>query len=337
MGTINLIQLAKHLGLSKSTVSRALKDSYDISAETKARVYAAAKELNYQPNPYASSLRRHISKTIALVIPLVENNFFSMVIKGIQAEAHKRNYHVLLYLSNDEPERERSIFQLLQTGRVDGVITSTVSMDHQVDHIRDFINKGKPVIFIDRVSAAIPATRITTDDVESAFRATELLIKKGCRRISYMYVLRDFSIGQRRFEGYKKALQAYDIPFDKSLVVDASQDYNKNQQLIYDLLSREDRPDGILSPVEKMAITSYYVCQELGLSIPDDVKIISYSNLSFASLLSPALTTVVPPAFEMGERATHLLLNSIERKLYKLQDDDIIMPSTIIERESTRI
>lgn len=335
MGTVNLIQLAQHLGLSKSTVSRALKDSYDISAVTKARVFAAAKALNYQPNPYASSLRRHISKTIALVIPQVENNFFGMVIKGIQTEAHKRNYHVLLYLSNDEPERERSIFQLLETGRVDGVITSTVSQDHQVDHIRDFINKGRPVIFIDRVCSTIPATRITTDDVESAFRATELLIKKGCKRISYMYVLRDFSIGQRRFEGYQHALHAYGIPFDKSLVVDASQDYDKNQQLIHDLLCREDRPDGILSPVEKIAITSYYVCQALGLSIPDDVKIISYSNLSFASLLSPALTTVHPPAYEMGQHAAHLLLNSFERKGYRLRDEDVIMPASIMEREST--
>lgn len=337
MGSVNLLQLAQHLGLSKSTVSRALKDSYDISASTKERVFAAAKELNYQPNPYASSLRRQFSKTIALVIPQVENNFFSMVVKGIQAEAHQRNYHLLLYLSDDDPQREKNIFQLLENGRVDGVITSTVCLDNDVKHIEDFINKGRPVVFIDRVCCSIPSTRITTDDVDSAFRATELLIQKGCKRISYMYVLRDFSIGKRRYEGYRKALEQYHIPYDDSLVVYASQDYDNNFRLIKELLSRPDRPDGILSPVEKMAITSYYVCTELNIRIPNDIKIISFSNLSFASLLAPALSTVVPPAFEIGELAARYLFNSFEKRKYKLQDEELIIPAVIQERASTSI
>lgn len=337
MGTVNIVQLAAHLGLSKSTVSRALKDSHEISAATKERVFAAASALNYQPNPYASSLRRHFSKTIAIVIPQVENNFFASVIRGVQTESHKRNYHVLLYLSNDEPQRERAIFGLLESGRVDGVITSTVSTDDQVDHIREFMAKGRPVIFIDRISGSIQGTKITTDDVESACHATELLISKGCRRIAYMYVLRDFSIGTRRFAGYLNALAKHGIPFDESLIVYGSQDYDNNRLLIERLLSRPDRPDGILSPVEKMAITSYEVCKAIGLHIPQDIRIISYSNLAFAGLLAPSLTTVVPPAFEMGEKAAHLLLNSFERRKNRLLDEEIILPATIVERDSTGI
>lgn len=335
MGSVNLFQLATHLGLSKSTVSRALKDSYDISAATKERVLAAAKELNYQPNPYASSLKQHFSKTIALVIPQVENNFFSMVVKGIQAEAHQRNYHLLLYLSDDDPQREKNIFHLLENGRVDGVITSTVCLDNDVQHIKDFKDKGRPVVFIDRVCCSIPSTRITTDDVDSAFRATELLIQKGCKRISYMYVLRDFSIGKRRFEGYLKALAKHNIPYDDSLVVYGSQDYDENYRSIRELLTRDVRPDGILSPVEKMAITSYYVCNELKINIPDDIKVISYSNLSFASLLAPALSTVVPPAFEIGEMAARYLFNSFENRRFILQDEELIIPAIIQERAST--
>jgi LacI family transcriptional regulator len=335
MSSVNIIQLAKLLGLSKSTVSRALKDSYEISAATKERVFAAAKELNYQPNPYASSLRKHNSKTIAVVLPQVENNFFATVIKGIQAVAHERDYHVLLYLTSDDPEKEASIFRLLQSGRVDGVILSVVSKDDHVEHIQEMLAAGKPVIFIDRVCETVEATKITTDDVESAFRATELLIRKGCQRIAYMYVLRDFSIGVRRYEGFQKALAQYKIKLDESLVVKGTQDYDSNYQAIKKLLLSKNRPDGILSPVEKMAITSYYVCEELKLNIPKDIKIISYTNLSFASLLSPSLTTVVPPAYEMGVKAATLLINSFEKKKFKLLNEEIIMPSVIVERAST--
>jgi LacI family transcriptional regulator len=335
MRTVNLIQLAQHLGLSKSTVSRALKDSHEISVATKERVFAAAKELNYQPNPYASSLRKHFSKTIAVVLPQVDNHFFASAIKGIQMEAHKRDYHVLLYLTDDDPVKEAEIFQLLQSGRVDGVIMSVVSTDDRVDHIRELKAMGKPVIFFDRICETVEGPKITSDDVESACRATELLIRKGCTRIAYMYVLRDFSIGKRRFEGYLKALQKHKIPFDDSMVIYGSQDYDMNYSLIKNLLLRSDRPTGIISPVEKMAITSYYVCKDLKLDIPQEVKIISYSNLSFASLLSPSLTTVVPPAYDMGARAANLLLNSFERKKYKLLNEEIILPAVIEERQST--
>lgn len=335
MSSVNIIQLANYLGLSKSTVSRALKDSHEISNATKQRVFEAAKELNYQPNPYASSLRKHNSKTIAVVLPQVENNFFATAIKGIQSVARERDYHVLLYLTYDDPEKEAAIFRMLESGRVDGVVLSVVSKEDNIQHIKDMIQMGKPVVFIDRVCENIEATKITTDDVESAFRATELLINKGCKRIAYMYVLRDFSVGRRRYEGYLKALKQYGLEFDESLVVNGTQDYDSNFQLIKKLLQSSNRPDGILSPVEKMAITSYYVCEELNLSIPNDIKIISYSNLSFASLLSPSLTTVVPPAFEMGVKAATLMLNSFEKKKYKLLNEEIILPAIIEERKST--
>lgn len=335
MSSINLLQLANHLGLSKSTVSRALRDSYEISLATRQKVQQAAKELNYQPNPYASGLRKHVSKTIAVVLPQVENNLFATIIKGIHSVAQQRDYHVLLYLTYDDPELEAGIFRFLQSGRVDGVILSVVSKDDQVQHIKDMMASGKPVIFIDRISEQIEATKITTNDLESSFQATELLIKKGCRKIVFLYVLRDFSIGKRRFEGYKKALEHYQIPFDETLVLKCSQDYDNNYQLLKQLLEERKDIDGILSPVEKMAITSYFVCDELKIAIPEKIKIASYTNLSFASLLSPALTTIVPPGFEMGKMAATLMLNSFEKKKFALKNEEIILPASICERMST--
>ncbi|HAI84560.1 MAG TPA: LacI family transcriptional regulator [Chitinophagaceae bacterium] len=337
MGTVNLVQLAKALGLSKSTVSKALKDSHETSAATKERVKAMAKELNYQPNPYASSLRKHKSKTIAVVMPQVDNNFLATAIKGIQMVAHQREYHVLLYLTYDDPEREKTIFNVLKSGRVDGIIISTVCTDDDMEHIKEITDLGVSVVFFDRICESFPTTKVTANDVESAFQAVEHLIQQGCKRIAYMYVLQNFSIGKRRLEGYVKALEKHNIPIDESLILRCDQDYEGNYQLLKSLLNGSNRPDGILSPVEKMAITAYYVCDELQLNIPNDVKIISFTCLSFASLLSPSLTTVVPPAYEMGEKVATLLMNSLEKKKYKLYNEEIHLPATIIERNSTRL
>jgi len=334
MDSVNLSQLALHLGLSKSTVSKALKDSYEISVETKKRVKALAKELNYQPNPYASSLRKHKSKTIAVILPQVDNNFLASTIKGIQSIAQERDYHVLLYLTYDNPQKEIDIFNLLKSGRVDGIIISTVSEDDKIQHIEEMA-ETVPVVFIDRVCENFNTAKITTDDVNAACTGVEHLIEKGCRRIAYMYVLQHFSIGKRRLEGYLKALAKHNLPVEESLILKCNQDYDGNYKLVKDLLLSENKPDGILSPVEKMAITSYYVCEEIGLRIPQDIKIISFSNLAFASLLSPSLTTITPPAFEMGQKAATLLLNSFEKKKYGLTNENIILPATIIDREST--
>jgi LacI family transcriptional regulator len=337
MKTVNLFQLAQALGLSKSTVSKALKDSYEISTATKDKVKAMAKELNYQPNPYASSLRKHRSKTIAVILPQVDNNFLATAIKGIHAIANERGYHVLLYLTYDNPDREKSIFNELTTGRVDGVIISTVCTDDNVGHIQDLADSGVSIIFFDRICEKFTTTKITTNDTESAALATEHLLASGCKKIAYMYVLQNFSVGERRFRGYLQALEKNNILVDEKMIIRCNQDYDANYALIKKLLSGRKRPDGIVSPVEKMAITTYYVCEELGIKIPEQLKIISFTSLSFASLLSPSLTAVVPPAYEMGERAAVLLLNSLEKKKYRLYDEEVMIPSTIVPRRSTAL
>lgn len=337
MGSVNLVELAKALGLSKSTVSKALKDSYEISVATKEKVRAMAKELNYQPNPYASSLRKHKSKTIAVVLPQVDNNFLASAIKGIQTIAHERNYHVLLYLTYDDPQKEKSIFNVLKSGRVDGIIISTVCTDDDMEHIQELHTSGIPIVFFDRICESFPTTKVVTNDVESSLQATELLIRQGCKKIAFTYVLQNFSIGRRRFEGYKKALEKNGIALDENLILKCDQDYESNYQLLKQLLLSENKPDAIVSPVEKMAITAYYVCEELNIKIPEDLKIISFTSLPFASLLSPSLTTVTPPAYEMGEKVVNLLLNSLEKKKYKLYNEEILIPSVINERLSTKV
>jgi LacI family transcriptional regulator len=335
MKQINISDLAKALNVAKSTVSKALRDSHNISTKTKDRVKAMAMEMDYQPNPHASSLKNHKSNTIALIVPDTTNHFFSTAIKAVQLVGYERGYHVLAYSTLDDAEKEKSIFSLLKNGRVDGVIMSTVNDAGHIDHIKEFAGKGYPVIFFDRVCEDFDGVKIITNDLEIASDATEFLINKGCKRVAFLSVLKDFSIGNNRLKGYMNALEKNKIPLDESLILNGSMDYENNHKLIREMLTGTNPPDGVLAPVEKMAITCYFVCKELKINIPKQLKVVSYSNLEYASLLSPGLTTITQPAFEMGTIAATMMFNSFEKKKYRLKNETIVIPSVFTERDST--
>jgi LacI family transcriptional regulator len=331
---INLKELAQELNLSIATVSRALRDSHEVSDKTKKRVLALAEKLNYYPNPFASSLRAQKSKTIAVIIPEIDNNFFSLAIKGIEEIAQLRDYHVLIYLSHENAQREIAITRHLQNGRVDGILMSASSETNNVDHLLRLQEKKIPLVFFDRVCEGLNSPKVTTDDYESGFNATAHLIDKGCKRIAYLQVSKTSSIGKNRFKGYVDALKKNKILFDQSLVLFDKYDHELNYQMIKDLLTTKIPPDGIFASVESLAITTYYVCNDIGLHIPDNLKIISFSNLTTAPLLCPSLTTITQPAFNIGKEAATILFRLLKKNSYYLEKD-IVLSSTLIQRRST--
>lgn len=332
---VNLKRLAQELNLSIATISRALQDSHEVSAETKEKVWALAKQLNYVPNPYASSLRRQKSKTIGVVIPEIANNFFTLAINGIEEIAQTKGYHVLIYLTHDKLQKEISIIQHLQNGRVDGILLSVSGETDSCEHI-ELSNKKIPIVFFDRVCEEIIDTaRVTTDDYESGFKATEHLIESGCKKIAYLHVSKNLSIGKKRMEGYLKALQKYNIDHNEDFVIYGSNNDDDNYNKVKDLLSKKNRPDGIFASVENLAITTYYVCNDLGLAIPEQVKVISFSNLATAPLLCPSLTTITQPAFNIGKEAASILLQKLKKNSYA-SNDNIVLTSTLIVRNSTK-
>ncbi|MEX6688372.1 LacI family DNA-binding transcriptional regulator [Danxiaibacter flavus] len=335
MEPVNLKYLAKELGLATSTVSRALRNSHEISDETKQRVMAMAKKLNYEPNPYASSLRKQKSKTIGVIIPEIANNFFILVINGIEAIAREKNYHVLIYLTHEDYEREKYIVQHLQNGRVDGILMSVSSETVNVDHLMDLQDKGLPIVFFDRVCESIPTAKVTTDDYNCGYLATEHLIKQGCKNVAYFSFSRQ-SINSKRMAGYEDALKKYGIPLKPHLIVSGTTNDTENYKLIKKLLSSKQRPDGIFSAVEKMAVSTYNVCADIGLNIPNDIKIVSFSNLEVAPLLHPSLTTITQPAFDIGKEAVSILFKSLEKKNYTLPDETFILKSALVVRDSTK-
>src|SRR4051794_22907339 len=210
MTEVNIRSLAKELNLSISTVSKALKDSYEISIETKNRVTALAKKLNYYPNPYASSLRRKKSNTVAVVIPEVADSFFSGAIKGVEEIAQTKGYHVLIYLTYESYLKEKKILEEFNNGRVDGLLMSVSSETFDVEHIRD-LHSNIPVVFFDRAVDELKTASITTNDFESSCIATKHLLRCGCTNIVYLSISEYLSIDHARIEGFRQALSEQDI------------------------------------------------------------------------------------------------------------------------------
>lgn len=334
MESINIKQLAKALNLSTSTVSRAFRDNSDISKETKEKILSKAKELNYQPNHYASNLREQKSKTIAVIVPELANNFFSQAIRGIERIARDKGYHILIYATEDDYEKEVSFIRHLHNGRADGIIMSVSGEANDHTYLNELSQNRLPLVFFDRVYEDIITPRVITNDYDSSFSATQHLIKQGCKEIAYLVINKNLSIGKFRMQGYLDALEKHHIPFDDRLVVDCTNSYAKNDAILKRLLL-DIKPDGIFTSVERLAFATYYACYDLNISIPDQLKVIGFSSLEIAPLLNPSLTTVTQPATKIGIAAANLLFKMLETPGAVNPSEKIILNSKLIKRRST--
>ncbi|GGH08686.1 LacI family DNA-binding transcriptional regulator [Pedobacter zeae] len=335
MDSINIKKLAEALNLSTSTISRAFRDNSDINSATKARILAKAKELNYQPNHYASNLREQKSKTIAVIVPELANNYFSQAIHGIERVARENGYHILIYVTDDEYQKEVTFIRHLHNGRADGIIMSVSGEADDHNYLNKFGSKRLPLVFFDRIYEDIDTPRVITNDYNSSFLATEHLIEQGCTRIAYLVVNKSLSIGKTRMQGYLDALAKHQVPFEENLIVDCSNSYEENSVIIKEALTQL-KPDGIFTSVERLAFATYYACYDLNISIPKALKVISFSSLEIAPLLNPSLTTITQPATEIGEEAAKLLFTILDDRADKSPSNEVVLTSKIIKRNSTR-
>ena len=335
MSKVNLKDLAKALNISVSSVSKALRDSYEIGDETKKKVIAKAQQMGYNPNPYAGFLRNQKSKTIAIVIPELTNNYFVQAISGAESIAQENNYHLLIYTTNDNKDKESGILKHLINGRVDGVLMSVSSNTSQYENINELIQAGIPVVFFDRICHEIETAKITTNDFASGFMATEHLIQVGCKKIAYLSISEHLSIDHKRRQGYLEALNKHDIRFDNNLIIQCGSDEKSNLLKIKKLLLGNNKPDGIFASVERLALTTYHVCKNNDIKIPKDVKIISFSNLRTADLLNPSLTTITQPAFEIGKEAAIILFKHLSKRKSIISNENIVINSELTIRGST--
>lgn len=335
MKGINMIQLAKELGLSVSTVSKALGDSYEISASTKKRVLELAKYYNYKPNPFASNLRKKKSKQIAVIIPDVVNNFFALTVDGIESVTMNKNYDTFIYLTHENLEREKAVLDHLESGLTSGLIISVCTGREGYGHFQQFYENTKlPIVFFDRVPDLLQFPKVITNNYESTFESTTRLVKSGVKKPVFLTTEEPLYTSIERRRGFQAALVSQHIPFSDDMIIECSDDMDKIYAVIKRLLSNRKRPDGIFASIEKYAITTYQVCKDLKINIPREVKIIGMTNLRTAALLNPSLSTLSQPAFEMGREAASLLIKMIEKKSYAAANDIIVLNNELTIRES---
>ncbi|AOM79443.1 LacI family DNA-binding transcriptional regulator [Pedobacter steynii] len=334
MGNITIKMLAKELNLSTAAVSKALNDSHEISESTKQRVLELAAALNYVPHPYAGSLREKKSNTIAVVIPEVADSFFSLALNGIESVAIEKGYHALIYLTHERFEREKTILKDLESGRVDGVIMSLTMKTNTFGHLKT-LNKIVPMVFFDRVCEEIDTAKITTNDEECGYQATQHLIDQDCKKIAILSISDSLSISSKRMQGYQRALLDSGRAYDASCVIDYSEDPAENLEQLRKAFKAAGRPDGIVATVSKMTTDIYLVAMELGLRIPEDLKVVSFSNDSTVAILNPSLTTITQPAFEMGELAANILFRALKKKDLIWTEESRVLPSQLFIRNSS--
>jgi LacI family transcriptional regulator len=339
MKDATLKEIATQLGISITTVSKALKNYSDVSEKTKKAVINLATELNYTPNSFAVNLRTKESKTIGLIIPTVVHHFFSNVIEGILEEAEKRNYMVIILQSNENYELEKKQVALLLNKRVDGILISLSNGTGEFDHLKTILANKTPLVLFDKIAKIINCSKVTINDRKAAYDAVTYLIKKGYKKIAHF---RGSYIPQNaidRFLGYKKALEDNNIVYDSSLIYlcENNLDFEDGYENAKKIITEHPDIDAIFAVTDLVAIGIIKYFNEIGIPIPKQIAVFGFSNWFMSSIISPKLTTIDQPGFEIGKKSATILFDEINSKKNNepIVFQSIELETSIIEREST--
>ena len=337
MKETTLKEIAETLGISITTVSKALKNYPDVSEKTRKAVVALADELNYTPNSFAVNLRTKESKTIGLIIPEVVHHFFSNVINGIIAEAEKKGYLVIILQSNESLELEKKQVALLVNKRVDGIIMSLSNESNNDFHIKEILRKEIPFVQFDKISKLIPSSKVIINDQKAAMEAVQHLIDKGCKKITHIRGPENPQNAIDRFIGYKKALEKNGIPYDSKLVYTCKNvTFEEGVEFAKQIVEEHPDVDGIFVITDLVAVGVLAYFNEKGIQVPNQIAVIGFSNWFMSQVITPKLSTVDQPSYEMGVAAFGLLLE----EMICHKDGKVFVPRTIeletsiIERDS---
>ena len=338
MKETTLKEIADTLGISITTVSKALKNYPDVSVKTRKAVIALAEELSYTPNSFAVNLRTKESKTIGLIIPEVVHHFFSNVINGIIAEAEKKGYLVIILQSNESLELEKKQVALLINKRVDGIIMSLSNESNNDFHIKEILRKEIPFVQFDKISKLISSSKVIINDQKAAMEAVQHLIDKGCKKIAHIRGPENPQNAIDRFIGYKKALEKNGIPYDSKLVYSCKNvTFEEGIEFAKQIVDEHPDVDGIFVITDLVAVGVLAYFNEKGIQVPNQIAVIGFSNWFMSQVITPKLSTVDQPSYEMGVAAFSLLLEEMICR----KDGKVFIPRTIeletsiIERDSS--
>jgi DNA-binding LacI/PurR family transcriptional regulator len=340
---ITVNELAKIARVSPSTVSRALRDSPQISEETKKRIRLLAERFNCRPNRLAEGFFSGNAKCIGVIVPDTSYSFYSKIIRGIEVIALPRGYGIMVFSSLNKPEFEKQYLQMLTELRVWGIIIAATQDVYTADYVRELQKEHIPIVAIDRRIKGLGANFVGTDDTKGAYEAVRYLIELGHRRIAYVRGPEEFSSSVDRMNGYNRALNVVGIPFDKQLVTRGASfmsDDESNKQLIegraaaQTLMSIENPPTAIFCVNDYVAVGVYKQLREMGLSVPKDVSLIGYADLEVSQLLDVPLTTVRQPMEDIGKKAADMVIE-LKDNTSPMHFEKCIVDVELIVRMST--
>lgn len=335
MDAVTIKDIARALNLSTSTVSRALRGSYEISAETKQLVIGYAEQVHYRPNPIALGLKANRSKVLGVIVPQIANHFFSQAINGIEAVAYSRGYHVVIMQSHENYEREIITVEQAVNRKVDGLLISLSSQTTNITHLQTLHEKKFPMVLFDRVSQALDVPKIIADNYGGAFAATEHLIQTGRRRIAHIGIPAYMSITQERLAGYRAALKQYGLPYDETLIHHVEFGQYEIDSIVDQLLAQTPPPDAFFTTSDRLVLGCMAALRRHQLAIPEQMALIGFTNIAGADLLAPALSTVEQPAQEIGQMAAERLIDLIEHPQQKPCTGTETLPTRLVVRESS--
>jgi len=346
MRKVTLKTIAKELDVSISTVSKSLKDSPEISEDTRQKVQAFAKLYNYKPNTIALSLKNQRTRTIGVIVPEIVHHFFTTVISGIEKVANRYGYTVIIGLSDESFEKEVTNMDKLANGTIDGFILSVASETLKradFHHIRESINQGMPVVTFDRSVPSVDCDRVVVDDLEGAYTAVNRLIELGCKNIALVTTVDHVDVGRLRTEGYLKALGDHGLQVQDSMILKTEEDISDEagdarlRRQIVNLLQAHPAVDGVFAVNEKYALIAMQALRHVGKHIPKDTRVIGFTDGVLSRYATPGLSTVSQHGLQIGERAAELLIERLEDEKEHKPSRTVVVETKLIERESTAV
>ena len=333
---ITLKDIARELEVSISTVSKALKNSEEISRDTKEKVQAFAKLYNYKPNNIAISLKNKRTKNIGVIIPAIVHHFFTTVIRGIEKYANAKGYNVIVCLSEESFDREVINMEMLANGSIDGFIMSLSSETQRkgdYNHLKEVTEQGIPLVLVDRVTNEVDCDKVIIDDELGAYLATKKLISQGRKKIALITTDDYLSVSKARTEGYKKALLESGMKVDNERILKLSsmEMDEKSIEAFFD----KNKVDAVLCVNEIFTVFSMRFVQKKGLQIPDDISFIGFTDGLLSKYANPSLTVIAQHGEKMGEIAAQMLIDKVENESEDENYQTKILEPTLVVRNST--
>ncbi|MFO8000418.1 MAG: LacI family DNA-binding transcriptional regulator [Marinilabilia sp.] len=329
---VTITDIAHELGVTPSTVSRALAGNLRVRASTREKVLSMAARMGYQPNVLASSLRKGSSGTIGMIVPRINRHFFSHVISGVEAIFNPAGYHLLISQTHEKRELEEKAVRSLLSNRVGGIIISHSVETKTFEHLQQIVDEGVPLVQFDRVSDEMPGPRIINDNFLGALRSTQHLIRSGCRRIAHFAGALHVNVYRERFNGYKYALEQAGIEYDPSLLIENCIVQETGAVAVRRLVS-EGRIDAVFASSDYSALGALKELKNMHVTVPGEVCVTGFANEPFAELIDPSLTSVEQNAFEMGNQVARAIIENIDNG--NMPNEAFHIPVRLIPRESS--